>query len=255
MTNKISPCQQESEFLKKVCEQNYRLLFASSLVFQVSGRKGAWMPTLTDTQQTVSRSEVKVNNNKYDRWREKKASNRTREIKSDTCRAEVMWHDTAQSETIRNAGRGRGRWERVGEWKWRVGYPSSHDIMQMALSGADMMWMCGLQPPPPAQIPNKSLNSLTNVQQQAPPCQRAPAPKQSPDCNLTRPPHHHLTHLECETLTELHSSWKPHKLESLSLHVHHPLRRDRTSWSEHDANRTRVCRFACSTRFCKLRIV
>lgn len=43
-----------------------------------------------------------------------------------------MRHGTAQSEATRNTG--WGCWERVGEWDWRVGCPSSHDIKQMALS-------------------------------------------------------------------------------------------------------------------------
>lgn len=124
-----------------------------------------------------------------------------------------MRHGTAQSEATRNTG--WGYWERVGDW--RVGCPSSHDITQMALfslslSGSDVTWLRGPSNPcPHPRSPNKSLSSLTDVQQQAPPCQRAPAPKQTPDCNPTPPPQQQLTYLDCEILTDPDSSWNPPK--------------------------------------------
>lgn len=109
-----------------------------------------------------------------------------------------------------------------------------------SLSGSDMTRLCGLQPLPPPPIPNKSVSSLADVQQRAPPCQRAPAPKQTPDCNLTPPPQHQLAHLDCETLAEPDSSWKqPNWWLSVCM-FNYPFQRDTTSWFEHGVNRTRV---------------
>lgn len=52
----ISPrdqlCKQETEFLKNVSEHNYRLLFAFSLVFQVSESKGERQQGRTRSSQS-----------------------------------------------------------------------------------------------------------------------------------------------------------------------------------------------------------
>lgn len=85
-------------------------------------------------------------------------------------------------------------WERMGEWDWRVGCPSSHDITQMALSLA-LTWR-GCAASNPCPHPQSQTNHLAHLQM----CnsKRYPARelKQTPDCNLTP---QQLTHLDCET--------------------------------------------------------
>lgn len=125
-----------------------------------------------------------------------------------------MRHGTAQSDATRNTG-----WGGLGE-SGRVRLKGG--VPQQPWHNADGLFSLSLwfwhdvvarpsNPCPHPQSPNKSLSSLTDVQQQAPPCQRAPAPKQTPDCNLTPPPQQQLTYLGCEILTDPDSSWNPQK--------------------------------------------